>query len=148
VLKDFRSFIMRGSVVDLAVGIVIGAAFTAVVQSFVRDLLTPLLAIGGGGLDFSEYSLKVGGARFAYGSFVNAVISFLIAAAAIWFLVVKPMEVYKERRERRSHATPEDTSRPCPECRMEVSKEARRCPFCTTEIGVWRPAEEVPSGPR
>jgi large conductance mechanosensitive channel len=142
-LKDFRSFIMRGNVVDLAVGIVIGAAFTTVVQSFVKDMLTPLLSIGGG-LNFSGYSFKVGGATFAYGNFVNAVIAFLIAAAAVYFLVVKPMEIYRERRERRSHATEEDATRPCPECRMEISKDARRCAFCTTEIGVWRPAEAPP----
>jgi len=148
VLKDFRSFIMRGNVIDLAIGIVIGAAFTAVVQSFVKDMLTPLLAIGGGGLNFSEYSVKIGGATFHYGNFINAVIAFLLAAVVVFFLVIKPMEIYRERRERRSHATPEDTSRPCPECRMEVSKEARRCPFCTTEIGVWRPAEEVLGGSR
>jgi large conductance mechanosensitive channel len=138
VLKDFRSFVMRGNVIDLAVGIVIGAAFTALVQSFVRDMLTPLLSIFGD-INFSEYKLQAGGATFAYGNFINAVIAFLIAAAVIFFLVIKPIEVYRERRERVSGGKAEDKTRPCPECRSEVSKEARRCAFCTAEIGVWRP---------
>jgi large conductance mechanosensitive channel len=138
VLKDFRSFIMRGNVVDLAVGIVIGAAFTAVVQSFVKDMLTPLLSIFGD-VNFSEYKLKVGGATFAYGNFINALIAFLIAAAAVFFLVIKPLEIYRERRERAAGNKPEETTRPCPECRTEISREARRCPACTTEIGVYRP---------
>jgi large conductance mechanosensitive channel len=140
VLKDFKSFIMRGNVVDLAVGIVIGAAFTAVIQSFVKDMLTPLLSIFGD-TNFSEYRLKAGGATFAYGNFINAVIAFLIAALAIFFLVIKPLEMYRERRERSAGKKPEDKMRPCPECRTEISKEARRCPACTAEIGVWRPAE-------
>jgi large conductance mechanosensitive channel len=140
VLKDFRSFIMRGNVVDLAVGIVIGTAFTLVVQSFVKDMLTPLLSIFGD-INFSEHKWRVGGATFAYGNFVNAVIAFLIAALAIFFLVIKPLEMYRERRERAAGRKPEETTRPCPECRTEISKEARRCPACTAEIGVWRPAE-------
>jgi large conductance mechanosensitive channel len=140
VLKDFKSFIMRGNVVDLAVGIVIGAAFTAVVQSFVEDMLTPLLSIFGD-INFAQYAFKVGGATFKYGEFINALIAFLIAAAAIFFLVIKPLEMYRERRERSAGKKPEDKMRPCPECRTEISKEARRCPACTAEIGVWRPAE-------
>jgi len=137
-LKDFRSFVLRGNVVDLAVGIVIGAAFTTVVQSFVKDMLTPLLSILGN-INFADYKLKVGGATFAYGNFLNAVIAFLIAAAVLFFLVVKPIEIVRGRRERLSGAEAEDTSRPCPECRSEISKDARRCAFCTAEIGVWRP---------
>jgi len=140
VLKDFRSFVLRGNVVDLAVGIVIGAAFTAVVQSFVKDMLTPVLSVFGD-VNFSEYKWKVGGATFAYGNFINAMIAFLIAALVIFFLVIKPLEIYRERRERVSAGKAEDTTRPCPECRSEISKEARRCAFCTAEIGVWRPSE-------
>jgi large conductance mechanosensitive channel len=140
VFKDFRSFVMRGNVVDLAVGIVIGAAFTTVVQSFVKDMMTPLLSIFGK-TNFANYKWQVGGAEFAYGNFVNAVIAFLLAAVVIFFLVIKPIELYKERRERLAGPKPEDTTRPCPECRSEISKEARRCPFCTSEIGVYRPAE-------
>jgi large conductance mechanosensitive channel len=140
VLKDFRSFVLRGNVVDLAVGIVIGAAFTAVVQSFVKDMLTPLLSIFGD-VNFAEYKWQVGGATFAYGNFVNALIAFLIAALVIFFLVIKPLEIYRERRERVSGGKPEDKTRPCPECRSEISKDARRCAFCTAEVGVWRPSE-------
>ena len=139
-LKDFRSFVLRGNVVDLAVGIVIGAAFTTVVQSFVKDMLTPLLSIFGD-INFADYKLKVGGATFAYGNFINAVIAFVIAAVAVFFLVVKPIEILRERRERLSGSKPEDKTRPCPECRSEISKDARRCAFCTAEIGVWRPSE-------
>jgi large conductance mechanosensitive channel len=140
VLKDFRSFVMRGNVIDLAVGIVIGAAFTAVVQSFVKDLLTPVLSIFGD-VNFADYKAQVGGATFAYGNFINAVIAFLLAALVIFFVVIKPIEAYKERRERTAGPKPADKTRPCPECRSEISKEARRCPFCTSEIGVYRPTE-------
>jgi large conductance mechanosensitive channel len=139
-LKDFRSFVLRGNVLDLAVGIVIGAAFTTVVQSFVKDMLTPLLSIFGN-VNFADYKFKVGGATFAYGNFVNAVIAFLIAAIAVFFLVIKPIEILKERRERLSGGKADDNTRPCPECRSEISKDARRCAFCTAEIGVWRPTE-------
>ena len=139
-LKDFKSFIMRGNVVDLAVGIVIGAAFTAVVQSFVKDMLTPLLSIFGN-TNFAGYKVKVGGAEFMYGNFVNAVIAFLISALVIFFLIIKPLELYREHRERSAGKKPEDKTRPCPECRTEISKEARRCPACTAEIGIWRPAD-------
>jgi large conductance mechanosensitive channel len=149
VLKDFRSFVLRGNVVDLAVGVMIGAAFATVVESFVRDMLTPLLSLFGGNTNFDQLTLKVGAATFAYGRFINAVIALLLSALALFFLVVKPIEIWRERRDRAAGQRPEDKTRPCPECRMEVSKEARRCPFCTSEIGVGtRPAqvEQPPPG--
>ncbi len=137
-LKDFRSFVLRGNVVDLAVGIVIGAAFTTVVQSFVKDMLTPLMSVFGN-VNFADYKVKAGGATFAYGNFLNALIAFVIAAAVLFFLVVKPIEIVRERRERLSGGKADDNTRPCPECRSEISKDARRCAYCTAEIGVWRP---------
>lgn len=144
-LKDFRSFVLRGNVIDLAVGIMIGAAFTTVVQSFVRDLLTPLLTLfGAGNANFASYAFHVGGARFAYGSFLNALLSLLLVAAVMFFLIVKPVEVMRDRRDRASGTTAEDKTRPCPECRMEVSKQARRCPHCTSQIGMVTEPEPEP----
>jgi large conductance mechanosensitive channel len=136
VLKDFRSFVLRGNVIDLAVGVMIGAAFNTVVQSFVADMLTPLISLFGSDTNFADLTRKVGGADFAYGRFINALVSLLLTAVVLFLMVVKPMEIWRERRDRAAGSRPEDKTRPCPECRMEVSKEARRCPFCTSEIGV------------
>jgi large conductance mechanosensitive channel len=111
-LKQFRDFLLRGNVVDLAVAVVVGAAFGAVVASFVADLLTPLIAAIGGKPDFGALSFKINGAEFRYGSFLNTMISFLIVSAAIFFLVVKPVGVLMERRkaglEPEAEAVPED----------------------------------------
>jgi large conductance mechanosensitive channel len=111
-LKQFRDFLLRGNVVDLAVAVVIGAAFGAVVTAFVADILTPLIAAIGGKPDFSSLSFTINGSRFRYGSFINAVISFVIIAAAVFFLVVKPVGILMERRkaglEPEPDAVPED----------------------------------------
>jgi large conductance mechanosensitive channel len=131
VLKDFKAFILRGSVVDLAVGIVIGAAFTAVVTAFVSDLLTPLIAIPGK-TDFSKLQFTVGGGVFKYGTFLNAVISFVLVAAAVFFVVVRPVNALMARR--RAGAETEPGTRDCPECLSEVPAAAHRCSFCTSEI--------------
>jgi large conductance mechanosensitive channel len=146
-LKDFRAFVLRGNVVDLAVGVMIGAAFSTVVESFVADMLTPLISLFGGDTNFAQLKVEIGGADFNYGRFINALIALLLTALALFFLVVKPIQVWRERRDRAAGSRPDDTSRPCPECRMEVSKEARRCPFCTSEIGVDRAAAEVEQQP-
>ena len=138
IFQEFKTFAMRGNAIDLAVGIVIGAAFTTVVQSFVKDMLTPLMSVFGN-VNFADYKVKAGGATFAYGNFLNALIAFVIAAAVLFFLVVKPIEIVRERRERLSGGKADDNTRPCPECRSEISKDARRCAYCTAEIGVWRP---------
>ena len=129
-LKGFKEFIARGNVVDLAVAVVIGAAFGAVVTALVRDFITPIVAAIGGQPDFSELSFTINGSRFAYGHFVNAVIAFLIVAAAVYLFVVLPLERLLRR--------PDDadaTLRECPECLGMVPPEARRCMHCTTEIG-------------
>jgi len=105
VLKEFREFILRGNVVDLAVAVVIGAAFGAVVTSLVADIITPVIAAIGGQPDFSALTFTINGSEFRYGSFINAVISFLIIAAAIFFIVVKPLNALSARRK--AGVTPE-----------------------------------------
>jgi large conductance mechanosensitive channel len=133
VLKEFRDFILRGNVIDLAVGIVIGAAFGATVTSFVGDILTPLLGLLSIG-DFSTLSFQAGDATVAYGKFLNQLISFVLIAAAIFFFVVKPMNAMTTRLKK-----PEDDSEPpikaCPFCTMDIPAAATRCPNCTSELG-------------
>lgn len=130
-LKDFKAFVLRGNVVDLAVGIVIGVAFGAVVSGFVRDLLTPLITIPGK-IDFSRLSVKLGGGTFLYGDFINAVISFLVIAAAVFFFVVRPLNTLMSRLKTEPEVL--STTRECPECLSSVPVAARRCAFCTAEI--------------
>jgi large conductance mechanosensitive channel len=130
-MKDFKAFILRGNVVDLAVGIVIGAAFTAVVTAFVGNLLTPLIAIPGK-TNFSALSFTVGGGTFHYGLFVNALIEFVLVSAAVFFLVVRPLNALMTRR--RAGQETEPGTRDCPECLSEIPTAARRCSFCTSEV--------------
>lgn len=127
-LSGFREFILRGNVVDLAVAVVIGAAFGTVVASFVADILTPLLGLLGV-RDFSDASLTVGNAEVRYGVFLNALIAFLLVAAAIYFFVVKPMNALEARRQAGTEETP--TTKTCIECASEIPVAARRCPMCT-----------------
>ena len=132
-MKGFRDFILRGNVVDLAVAVVIGAAFGAVVTAFVKDLLTPLIAAIGGQPDFSALAFTINGSRFAYGDFINTVISFVIIAAVVYFLVVLPVNRLMELRK---SAEPEGPlTRECPECLSKIPTRARRCAFCTAEVG-------------
>jgi len=129
-LKGFKEFILRGNVVDLAVAVVIGAAFGAVVTAFVRDIITPLIAAIFGQPDFSNLVFTVNSSKFFYGSFINAVISFVLIAAAVYFAVVVPMNAMAARR-----AKGEDpTTRECPQCLSEIAIGARRCPHCTSEL--------------
>ncbi|MFF3420824.1 large conductance mechanosensitive channel protein MscL [Streptomyces sp. NPDC002698] len=132
-MKGFRNFILRGNVVDLAVGIVIGAAFTAVVNGFVGAFLTPLvgLATGAAG-DMSHKSFTVGAARFPYGSFINPAISFLLLATALYFLVVLPINKLHDRLA--PHQDVQAPKRDCPECLSPVPAEARRCASCTVPL--------------
>jgi large conductance mechanosensitive channel len=130
-VKDFKTFILRGSVVDLAVGIVIGAAFTAVVSSFVKNLLTPLVTIPGK-VNFSALHVTVRHSVFAYGTFLNDLVSFVIVAAAVFFFVVRPVNALMARR-RRGQETEPDT-RDCPECLSEIPAAARRCANCTSVV--------------
>jgi large conductance mechanosensitive channel len=105
-LKEFREFILRGNVVDLAIAVVIGAAFTSVVQAFVKDIVTPLIAAIGGKPDFSQLSFTINGSHFRYGDFFNAIVTFLIVAAVIFFFVVKPMNVFLARRKAKEEPPP------------------------------------------
>ena len=132
VLKEFREFITRGNVIDLAVAVVIGTAFTAVVTSIVTNLLTPLIAIGGKS-NFATLSGSIGHSHFYYGLVVNALISFILIAAFIFFFVVKPLNALQARRTRGQPA-PDPTTRSCPECLSDIPLAARRCAFCTAEV--------------
>lgn len=127
-VKEFREFIMRGNVIDLAVAFVIGVAFAAVLNSFVADIVTPLLGLIGVP-DFSSAAFTVGEAEVRYGLFLNALISFILIALAIFLFVVKPMNAMEARRQRGVEQTP--TTKTCTECATEIPYTARRCPNCT-----------------
>lgn len=128
-MGDFKRFLLRGNVVDLAVAVVIGAAFGAVVAALVEDVITPLIGSLGGQPDFSALTLTVNGSVIKYGHFLNAVISFVILAAVIFFFVVKPINMLLTRARRTPPADP--TTKKCSECISEIPIEARRCSFCT-----------------
>lgn len=130
-LKDFRNFLLRGNVVDLAVAVVIGAAFGAVITSFVTNILTPLLGLLGIP-DFSDLRFKAGEARVLYGLFLNALISFIAIAAAVFFGVVKPITKLMERRK--TEPDVESTTRECPRCLSSIPVKASRCAFCTSDV--------------
>jgi large conductance mechanosensitive channel len=130
-LSGFRQFLLRGNVIDLAVAVVIGAAFGAVVQALVKDLLTPLIGAVVGSPDFSALEFTVNGSRFPIGEFINAVVSFVLIAAAIYFAVVVPMNALAARRNR-GIAPPDPTTKKCQECLSEIPIAARRCAFCTS----------------
>jgi len=132
-LKDFRQFILRGNLVDLAVAVVIGAAFGAVVSAMVADLITPLIAAIAGKPSFGGLSFTIHGSTFHYGHFLNALLSFLIIAAVVFFLVIKPVNALMRRYRTEPPVDPPST-RKCPECLSEIPSEARRCAFCTAEV--------------
>jgi large conductance mechanosensitive channel len=131
-LKEFRSFILRGNLVDLAVAVVIGTAFGAVITALVRDLVTPLIAAIGGKQDFGALAFTINGSRFAYGDFLNALLSFAIIAAVVFFLVVKPVNALMSRM--RTEPDVESDTRACPECLSQIPLPARRCAFCTAQV--------------
>ncbi|HET6864222.1 MAG TPA: large conductance mechanosensitive channel protein MscL [Candidatus Saccharimonadales bacterium] len=134
--KEFRKFILRGNVVDLAVGVVLGAAFNGVVQAFVKDMITPLVsAISGGHTQFKDYSFPFRGQLFTYGDFINTLISFLIVAAVVFFFVVQPINKLTELAARRKD-TEEPTTKKCEFCLSEIPREATRCKFCTSKLSV------------
>jgi large conductance mechanosensitive channel len=128
--RGFREFIVRGNVIDLAVAVVIGAAFGAVITAFVKDLITPLIAAFIGKPDFSALGLTINGSRLLVGDFLNAVISFVMVAAAIYVFVVTPVNALNARRKRGE----DPTTKKCPECLSEVPVAARRCAFCTSPL--------------
>jgi large conductance mechanosensitive channel len=128
-IKGFRDFILRGNVVDLAVAFVIGAAFGAVIKSLVDDLIMPIIAAIIGKPDFSGLTFTINDAVFRYGAFINAVVMFLLIAAAIYFIIVVPMNKIAERRAR-GQAPMEPATKQCPECLSDIPAGARKCAFC------------------
>ncbi len=132
-MKGFRAFILRGNVVDLAVGVVLGAAFGTVVTALVKDFLTPLIAAIAGKPDFSALGFDINGTKFPIGDFINALISFLLIAAAVYFFVVLPVNALMAR-VKRGEAPPDPTSKKCPECLSDIPLAARKCAFCTSAV--------------
>lgn len=132
-LKDFKQFILRGNTVELAVAVVVGAAFGAIVSALVKDLITPFIAAIGGQPDFSNLYFTINGSRFLYGDFINAVISFLIIAAVVFFFIIQPINKLIAHANR--NKAPEDpTEKKCPHCLSDIPKDATRCAFCTSRV--------------
>jgi large conductance mechanosensitive channel len=128
-LTDFKKFLLRGNVVDLAVAIVVGTAFTAVVKALVSDLLTPIIALIFGKPNFAALTFTINGSHFAYGDFINNAITFMTVAAAVFFFVVAPINALMERRAKEDPDTKE-----CPECTSAIPIRAKRCPECTAQL--------------
>ena len=133
VVTEFKQFLLRGNVVDLAVGVVIGLAFGALITALVADILTPIIAAIFGKSDFSSLTFTINGSVFRYGDFINALIAFVTIAAAVFFFVVKPVNHLMARRK--TEPPVDDTVRQCPECLSEIPVDARRCAFCTSQVG-------------
>ena len=132
-MDGFKKFILRGNVVDLAIGVVIGAAFTGVVNALVKSIITPFIGIFGGVPDFSQLAFTINNSRFAIGEFINALLSFLIIASVLYWLVVLPVNRLMSMRRTEEAAGPR--TRECPECLSKIPIAARRCAFCTAEVG-------------
>ncbi len=139
-LTGFKQFILRGNVVDMAVGVVIGAAFGGVVTALTKDLLTPLIAAVVGKPDFSAISFTINGTLFPVGDFINSVVSFLLIAAAIYFFVVTPVNALVSRM-RKAPAPADPTTKKCPECLSEIPIEAKRCAHCSQPVSVGMAAD-------
>jgi large conductance mechanosensitive channel len=140
-LKEFRQFLLRGSLVDLAIAVVIGTAFGAVVTALVRDLITPLIAAVGGEPNFGALNFTINNSRFFYGDFLNALISFVTVAAVVFFFVVKPVNALMERFQ--TEKAVDEPTRECPACLSQIPYAARRCAFCTEEVGPATPPADV-----
>ena len=140
-MSGFRKFLLRGNLIELAVAFVIGAAFTAIVTSLVKDLITPLIAAIGGQPDFGNLAFYVNHSKFAYGDFLNALISFVIIAAVVYFLIVAPFSKLLSRIQRKQ----EITERACPECLSEIPVAATSCMYCTATVTPTAPS--APSAP-
>jgi large conductance mechanosensitive channel len=133
-LSDFKKFVLRGNVVDLAVAVVVGVAFTALITALVADLITPLVAAIFGKPDFGGLTFRLHGSTFKYGSFLNALVSFLIVAAVVFFAVVVPLTTLMRRLNLLPEEEPKPETHECPECLSEIPAAARRCAFCTSEV--------------
>jgi large conductance mechanosensitive channel len=132
-LGEFRKFILRGNVVDLAVAVVVGSAFNSVVQGIVKDIITPLIAAIGGKPNFANLSFKLHGSVFMYGDVLNLILSFLIIALVVFFMVVQPINKLQALANR-SKTPEEPTDRKCPECLSTIPKAAKRCAFCASKV--------------
>jgi large conductance mechanosensitive channel len=130
--QEFKKFVLRGNVVDLAVGVVMGAAFATVVSSFTAAFVSPLIGLIGGGSNLGKVKFGIGRASFQYGAFLQSALSFVITADEIFFIVVKPINHLLSRA--RKEESPDPTTKKCPECLSEIPIDARRCAFCTTEL--------------
>jgi large conductance mechanosensitive channel len=142
-LGGFKKFILRGNVVDLAVGIVIGAAFTGLVQALVKDLITPLIGIFGGIPDFSSWTVTINGSRFLIGDFINTLVSFLILAVVVYYCVVMPVNRLMDKYRPEPQPAP---TKECPECLSKIPEKARRCAHCSAQIEP--PSEQVAAAMR
>ncbi len=131
-MKDFREFILRGNLVELAVAFVLGTAFAAVVAALVADLITPLIAAIGGNPDFSGLSFTINSSHFLYGSFFNALITFVVVAAVLFYFVIKPVNALMSMRKTEPDVA--STTHECPECLSQIPLAARRCAFCTAQV--------------
>ncbi|CAA9507084.1 MAG: Large-conductance mechanosensitive channel [uncultured Solirubrobacteraceae bacterium] len=131
-LKEFREFILRGNLVDLAVAVVIGTAFGAVVTALVEDMITPLIGAVGGQPDFSALTFTINGSRFLYGDFMNALIAFVLISGVVFFLVIKPVNALMTRLQ--PAPAVDIKTRPCPECISDIPFAASRCAFCTSQV--------------
>ena len=129
IFKEFKQFLLRGNVVDLAVGVVIGSAFGTIVSALVKDVLTPLVGAIAKVPDFSNMSFVLNGSKFMYGDFINALISFILVAFAVFFFVIKPMNLLIARSRKEKPA--DDTTKKCTECLSTIPLDAKRCSFCT-----------------
>jgi large conductance mechanosensitive channel len=138
-LSGFKQFILRGNVIDMAVGVVIGAAFASVVSAFTKDLLTPLIAAIVGKPDFSAIKFTINGSMFAIGEFVNAAVAFLLVATAVYFFVVTPVNLLVTRM-RKASVPADPTTKKCPECLSEIPIDARRCGHCTQPVPLGKAA--------
>jgi large conductance mechanosensitive channel len=134
-LQGFKKFLFRGNVVDLAVAVVIGAAFGAVITALVTNIFTPLIAAIGGKPDFSSLSVTINNSKIMYGAFLNALISFVMIAIAVYLFIVAPMNAWTARRNK-GEAPPDPTTKKCPECLSEIPIDARRCAHCAQPVGM------------
>lgn len=131
-MKDFKEFLLRGNLVDMAVGIVVGVAFAAVVTALVGDLITPLIAAIGGQTDFSHLTFTINGSHFLYGAFINSLLTFVVIAVVIFFLVLKPVNALMSRRK--IEAPVDEETKACPYCLSQIPVAASRCAFCTQAV--------------
>ena len=132
-MSGFRKFLLRGNVVDLAIAVVIGAAFGAVVLALVKDIITPILGVFGGLPDFSQWYFTINGSKFLIGDFINALLTFVVLAFIMYYLVVLPVEKIRARYQPAQVAAPE-TTRDCPYCLSRIPKAASKCSFCTADV--------------